>query len=144
MSWKFNPFTLTLDYFEDGQSGPVDNAKRLIDTKTCAENISALKLVTAINDTEILLAEPDTFSNSKVLGIALQAGTTGQEIEVLLFGKVDDNTFMFTVNNPLYLKTNGTISDIEPSLPSENFNETIGYSLGSGSIFINIQEPIKL
>lgn len=142
MSWRFNPFTQTLDYFKESLAS--DSAKRLVDTKTCAEVISALKLVVALNDDEILLAEPDTFENAKVLGVALQAGNIGDEIEVLLFGKLEDVSLTFTINDPLFLKASGSISDTAPVSPAETFNTTIGHSLGSGAIFVNIQEPIRL
>jgi hypothetical protein len=143
MSYKWNPFTGTLDYFDDQATGS-DDAKRLTDLKTCAVDISALQLVKAINDSEIAIATPDDFSNAKVLGMALTAGTTGNQIEILLFGKLEDPFFNFTVNQPLFLKDNGVTSNVAPTLPTENFNTTIGHSLGTGAIFLNIQEPIEL
>lgn len=142
MSWKFNPFTTNLDYFEDVAA--VDDAKRLSDDKTCGEDISALKLVRAINDDEVVLAKPDTFSTSKVLGIAIQAGLTGEAITILLFGKVSDPFFNFPVNDPLFLSNNGEITNVPPVLPLQIYSTNIGHSLGSGAIFINISDPIEL
>jgi hypothetical protein len=136
MSWKYNPFTQELDYFEER-----DSAKRLEDKKTCAEVISALKIVRAINDTEVVLADNLTYTNCKALGIALQAGNIGTEIDILLLGKVTDPAFTFTINEPLFLTAGGVITSTPPS---NNFSVNIGHSLGNGAIFININEPIEL
>ena len=139
MSWKFNPFTGNLDYFEETEI--VDSAKRLSDTRICDENISALKLVRAVNDTDIVLANKTDYIESKVLGIALQTGVTGNEIEVLLFGKVEDSFFTFPLNQPLFLDLNGAITSTPPTT---DFSVNIGHSLGLGAIFIDIKEQIEL
>lgn len=141
MSYKFNPFTGNLDYFEESESIVNDSAKFLVDDRVLAENISALKLVRAINESEIVLAEPTTYNESKVLGVTLQGGVTTDEVEVLLFGKLEDPSFNFPLNEPLFLTTNGTITDVPPVT---GFSANIGYSLGLGAIFINVQEQVEL
>lgn len=139
MSYKFNPLTGQLDYFEETEG--TDSAKFLLDTRICAEVISALRLVTAINDTEIVLANKDNYTESKVLGISLQAGNIGNEIEVLLFGKVEDSSFNFPLNEPLFLDLNGVITSTPPT---SDFSVNIGHSLGLGAIFIDVKEAIEL
>jgi hypothetical protein len=109
--------------------------------KILSENISALKLVSAINLTEIKVSEPDTFENSKVIGIAIEGGTTGEKKKILEFGELADAFFTFALNVPLFLGLNGVVTDAPQSV---GFNVTIGHSLGSGAIFIDIQEPIEL
>jgi len=136
MSYKYNAITGQLDYFEDSEA-----AKLLIDTRICDENISALRLVTAIDSTDIELANNNIYSSSKVLGLSLQSGNIGDEIEVLLFGKVEDNSFSFTLNEPLFLTSNGQITS---TAPTSDFSVNIGHSLGVGAIFIDIKEPIEI
>lgn len=139
MPYKWNAITGQLDYFQD--TATTDDAKRLVDTKTCAENISALRLVNATDDTSIELADPSAYTTGIVLGVALQAGLLGEDIEVLLFGKLEDVSFTFTLNEPLFLTANGVITSTPPTT---GFSVNIGHSLGSGAIFVNIKEPIEL
>lgn len=140
MSYKFNPLTGQLDYFEEQQQTTVDSAERLKDTKVCAEVISALKMVRAVSDTDILKGNYTTYESAKCLGIALQSGSVGTSIDVLLFGKVEDPFFNFPVNAPLFLGLDGSITTV--SNATDDFSVTIGYSLGAGAIFIKIEEPI--
>jgi len=141
MSFKFNPLTGQLDYFEEQTTPVIDAAKRLEDSRVCSEDISALKLVIAISDTNIILANKTDYINSKVLGISLQAGVTGSTIDVLLFGKIEDPFFSFPLNEPLFLDLNGTITNVPPTI---DFSVNIGHSLGVGAIFIDIKEQIQL
>lgn len=122
----------------------VPGAERLTETRTANETISALQLVTAISDTHIEVAEPDTYNNATALGVALGAGTIGQQVPILLFGKLEDPLFTFPVNDPLFLHPSGLISNIAPALPTESFSTMVGFSLGSGAIFVNIERPIGL
>lgn len=119
-------------------------ASLLTDTKTYIETISALKLVNAVNDTDVRVADPNSFNEGKVLGIAVSFGNNGDKRSIVLFGKIEDASFTFNVNDPLFLSPTGSITDIPPSLPTSNFSVNIGYSLGAGAIFLNIQEPIAL
>ena len=110
-------------------------------TKIYAENISALQLVTASSSTEVKIAEPAVFNTAKVLGVAFQGGITGFDGRIILSGVLEDPIFNYPVNDLLYLGTNGTITNTPPVV---GFSVTVGYSLGNGSIFIKIEEPIEL
>ena len=120
-------------------------AEFLSETKTYVETISALKLVNATSQTHVQIADPSTlFEDSKTLGLATSFGNSGDQRPIILFGKVEDVSFNYTVNTLLYLDVNGSITDVPPSLPTSQFSVNIGYSLGTGAIFLNIQEPIEL
>lgn len=120
-------------------------AASLIETKTYNETISALKLVSGVNDTNVEVADPaGTFENATVMGIATLAGLTSDKRPISLFGKVEDLSFNYPVNTPLYLGLNGNITDVPPSLPTFTYSVNVGYSLGTGAVFINIREPIEL
>lgn len=110
-------------------------------SKIASETISALKLVTSISPTNVELANPDNFENSKVIGVSIEGASTGQKFKILEFGELADPFFSFALNSPLFLGLDGVITDTPPS---SDFNVTIGHSLGNGAIFIDIQEPIEL
>jgi len=129
-----------------GQAIPtsVDNAKRLIDTKTADSSMSALTFVMATSDTTVDFANNNlAYSDATVLGITLGSVAAGGQVEILLFGKLEDPFFSYPVNDILFLTTGGSISNTAPTTIGEHVS-TIGYSLGAGSIFLNIEKPIIL
>jgi len=141
MSFRFNPLSGTFDYF----SPPSDTAKRVVETKTADVNMSALTFVYATSDTNVDKATNDgTYAQATVLGMTLSSVVAGNQVDILLFAKVEDPFFTYTVNDLLFLGTNGTITNVAPSLPLATHSTSIGQSLGSGAIFINIEKSIIL
>ena len=132
MGFKFNPTTSKLDLVNDENSNQY--------TKTASHIISALKLISAIDETSVAYAENDSYENSKVLGITLNAAGIGDDVTIQCFGEIKDPSFNFTVNEPLFLGSNGTIT----STPSNPFVVNIGHGMGSGSIFLKINEQIEI
>ena len=141
MSYKFNPITGKFDYYND-----IDAVKRLEELKTLDNTISALKIVTATSDNNVNIAtSDDTYEAASSMGVLLNAGTTGTQRAILLFGKLTDNSFSFPVRSILFLGKGGAITDIAPDIASGDTHLTvIGYSLGGNSIFVNIEKPIIL
>lgn len=137
MSYKFNPFTGTLDYFENSGEAKLPN----IGEFEAGEAISALKLVRASDLATVLIGEKDTYVNSKCLGVALNTVLAGETLEVQEFGKLEDAFFNFPLNEPLFLGLNGLITDTPPV---SGFSINIGHGLGTGAIFIDIREQIEL
>ena len=119
------------------------SAKEIVVTLTAKGTISALRLVRAFSDTEVSIAEPGTiFEDAQVFGIALSAAVDGAPVSVLVFGSVSDAFFTtFPVNSPLFLGAAGIVT-ISP--PLTGHWTSVGKSLGSGKIFIDIEEPIVL
>jgi len=107
----------------------------VVDKYEADETISALKLVTATSDSNAEVAEPDTFANSKVLGLAMTTGNLGDKIKILTFGPIKDPFFTFGLNEELFLGPSGVVTNNVAGL---NFVTRIGHSLGSGAIFIDI------
>ena len=124
--------------------GSTGSGKEIKLFKDAAEIISALKLVRAINDLEIRVASSTVdFTTAQVLGMAITAGIIGAKIQVLVLGEFTDALFSgFTVNNPLFLASNGSITETPPG-PTD-FRSQIGKALGNSAIFINIEQPIEL
>lgn len=140
MSFKFNPISGKFDYYNEST-----DAKRVTDLKTADVAMSALTFVTATSDTNISKAiNNGTFSEATVLGMTLSVAPLGGDVEILMFGKIKDPFFTYPVNTLLFLSTNGTITDVAPSLPLATHSTEIGHSLGNGAIFLNINKPIIL
>lgn len=122
---------------------PSDQSKRLIDTYTAGETLSALKLVVDNGGKTAFLGEKNsTYEEATVIGVTLTAATLGNQVEVLLFGLLEDASFTFPNNVPLFLTAGGTITDSAPV--AGEFFVRIGRSQGTGAIFVDIEEPTEL
>jgi hypothetical protein len=119
----------------------VPSAQRLETTYVAGVAVGALKFVRVNASQELILGGNDTYNNSKVIGITLEAGGIGDEVTILLFGKLDDVSFTFPVNDSLFLSASGAITNVPPTSGTSTL---VGHSLGVGSIFVKIERPITL
>lgn len=110
--------------------------------KVATENISAIKVVTLDNPTDVSLATHDgTCPEATAFGVSRTSASTGGNLEIVTSGKLYDSSFNFPVNAPLFVGVNGSITDIAPTT---GYLTQIGTSGGPGFITININPPIEL
>jgi len=109
--------------------------------KLAGENISALKLVYLFDKNTVKTADRSAFNTSKSVGVTKSVGILGLDVEIIQFGELIDSFFTFPKNDPLFIGPNGAVTNTPPLT---GFSTTIGHSMGSGGIYIDIQEPIKL
>lgn len=117
------------------------DSQKLVTTFISNGDISAMKPVRAIDLSNVIIANDNTYLESRVIGITTHAALDGEPIKVQLFGKLDDASFNFPLNEPLFVNEFGNITDI---FSLDDFHSKIGYSLGNGSIFVQPAEPIEL
>ncbi len=117
-------------------------AKRLSITKKATHNISALKVLKFDSSDYVSYATSNTtFEDATAIGISLTAATTGNDVEILLFGVLEDPFFSFPVNAGVYLTTSGGLSDTPPV---SGYLSKVGNSLGTGAIFFKSERAISL
>lgn len=110
---------------------------------TAGHDISALKLVRFSNPITIVYATKNgSREDAQVIGMTMNAGTTGSDIKVMTLGKVDDAFFNYSLNTDLFLGNSGEIATSVGN-PGE-YRVSIGKGLGSGSVYIDIDEPIGM
>jgi hypothetical protein len=123
-----------------GPPGPGADALQLTFKATTA--MSALRLVKADSLTHVGLATNNsTYEAAQAIGVTLNAAGAGADVDVLLFGKLEDVFFTFPLGATLFVGTNGNITDVAPS---SGFLTQIGHALGTGAIFINVEPPVSL
>jgi len=120
---------------------PTDSAVKLSFSKIADNTISALQIVRLTSDTNIDLADKSVLGTALAAGIAINGGTVGSTIVVVAAGIVEDASFTYTLNDILFLNTSGAITTVAPTT---GFSTVIGKSLGTGAIYINIEQPIAL
>jgi hypothetical protein len=121
-----------------------ESAQFLTVTRVLDENCSQYKLVSASSGTNIVIATHADTDKARVLGMALEAGNTGDSIKVLLFGNIT-NGFSFGLNKHLYLQA-GDMTETPPSPPVGVtwYITEVAFSNGSGSVFINPKSPLEI
>jgi hypothetical protein len=118
---------------------------RLTTTRKATVAVSALRLVKFDSSTHISPATNDAaYSDAQVIGMALNSAVIGGDVAILLFGAATDAFFAYAVNDNLFLGVNGVITDIPPSAPTANFLVRVGSSMGTGAIFLNMEQPVSL
>ena len=128
-------------------AGPQESVEKLALERLSDQAISALKLVRLTSDTTVDIADATlTYGESITAGIATStAAGVGQTIFIQTYGVVEDPFFTFPLNDLLFLGASGTITNVAPSLGAgDTHRVVVGKSLGVGSIFITIEEPIIL
>ena len=111
--------------------------------KIYGESLAGLKLVVASSPTEVVSANIDSYNNARVFGITTEVGLITETHPILILGIVDDVSLNYPVNTPLFLGAGGDITDTPTTISGEFITE-IGYSLGAGSIFISLSEPMEI
>ena len=144
MPFKYNPFTGTLDY--NPPKSTMNSATSLQVTRTALEEIFSGECVMSSSASEVRLATNDqTVDKALVLGIAVNHALPGENVTVVIMGVINNSNYSaFTLNSPLFLDSNGGITDVRPVLPTSKYLLQVAKSLGSNSIFIQIETPTQL
>lgn len=133
MSWKFNPFTGTLD-----QTG-ADPTPETVVEYPADEDISAMKVVYK-TPTGVALADSQVSGKERAIGLSLNAANAGDIVSVKLFGQVSDSIFSaFALNDLLFLSSAGALT---ATVPPSGFRVAVGTCLGSNEFLVDIGEII--
>jgi len=83
---------------------------------------------------------PDTQYISNVIGLALNQGGDGADIEVCIIGKVTDPTFNFTIKKNVYIGIGGYLTQ---TIPDKSVY-IIGKAIAKNSILVSLSQPFIL
>ena len=131
----------------NGLSGPKGDKGESgkIETFICGENvgIGGHRVVYLDNANRLIKYASNDNLNSvkKIVGITTQASTFENEQNVITSGELSDPSFNFTnINEPIYLGTNGLITQNYPS----GTCIILGFALSLNKMYVNIQQLIIL
>lgn len=111
-----------------------------IDFDVADGNVSAIKAIyKTING--VAHGDPSTYAEATIIGVSITGNTNGNVIKYKIAGKLEDSSFSFPVNDPIYLGSDGAITNTPPTI---GHSTRLGSSLGVGAIQIEIEEPIIL
>lgn len=119
-----------------GSGDVVQSAKDIVSEGELGESVAKNDLIYLDNAGLIFKATANgTLAQARVVGIMTEGGVTGETKPYLVFGRVDDVSFVFAKRD-LFLGNNGAIV-VDIPLDATHY-KPIGQVLKSGSIFINI------
>lgn len=108
------------------------------ETITASENLGGHRVITI----EGYYASKDTDTDKfKVLGLTTGAVSTGASATVQTFGSITENTWNWTVGEPVFLSTNGLLTQ---TIPTTGYRLIIGIPITTTTLFVDISEPIIL
>ena len=83
-------------------------------TLVAGQNLSALRAVTTNGSGEAVYASNDTLANAQVVGITVNAATSGDNVTIKTSSIIDDASWNWT-KGTVYLGTNGQLTQTAPS-----------------------------
>jgi len=101
--------------------------------------VSALKLVRLDSNNKLVVADKDI--DSTLLGLTTQSAIADAFPTVILSGLYSDSSWNWTRGSPLYLGTNGNISDL---VPLSGFIVPIGHAENTTIINLNISQGVQI
>ena len=123
-----------------GPAGPAGTAETVEKSYVTAQALGSGRVVYVNSDGKIDYADNTTPAHyDKVIGITKQAGASGDNVTVIMFGQFTDSWYAFNVGDSIYLTTNGQLSDTPPT---SGFLMKIAYAIKTDVIFIRIDRSI--
>lgn len=98
-----------------------------------------------INQQEVIYADATIAEHANlVIGLTLNAANAGDSIEVVFYGEVIEPTWAWTLGLPIFLATDGTLTQTAPTSGVADFSLVVGFPITPTKIFVNFREPIFL
>lgn len=89
-------------------------------------------------------ASNDTLAHAqRVVGITTSANNVDAPTSIATFGDVNEPSWNWTLDQPIYLGTNGLLTQTPPAAPAV-FSLVIGFPVSSTTLFVNPASPIVL
>jgi hypothetical protein len=81
----------------------------------------------------------------RVVGITLNAANPGFEVSIALHGDVEEPSWSWEPNKPVWVGSNGVLTQVEPSVENgDAFSQVIGFAWTPTKVFLRVQPPLSL
>lgn len=113
----------------------------LKERKQLNQATSAIKAVRSTGSNSVMEADSSDISTARVYGITWQGGNAGAIVDVITAGKISDPSISVTIDQPVYLGSNGALTT---TAPTSGVHCLIGFGVETNTILVRISEPIQL
>lgn len=112
--------------------------------RPAGEILGGHRIVYINSDGKAYYASNTILSDSvRALGITLNAAAVDDNVSIQSFGEVIETSWSWTMGSPIYLSSNGQLTQTPPVSPAL-FQRIIGFPLTTTSLFFSFREPIIL
>ena len=109
---------------------------------TAGQALSGHKMVVLDSAGEAIYADNTTMTHiHKVLGMTIGASSIGTDANILTHGKLTEPTWSWTLDLPIFLISNGSLSQ---TAPTSGFSQVVAFPLSATSVMVDLREPISL
>lgn len=77
-------------------------------------------------------------------GVTSGAANQGEPATAVIVGRLEESTWSWTTGAPIYVGTNGLLTQTPPSAPAAEFLLEVGVALAPTVMFVDPQMPIRL
>lgn len=128
-----------------GSSGTGSDVGQVKLTVIASANLSGHRAITRRIDGTVEYADNTTASHLHApIWLTMSAVSLGAETEVLVYGTLTEPSWSWVPQLPLYLGTNGVITQTPPSPPGALFLAPLGVATGPTTVFVDRQPSILL
>lgn len=111
-------------------------------SKVAGVNISGHRVVRVSGNDTVDYADKDSLSDiNKVIGVTLGASAQNDPINIQTNGEIEDVSFNWNINLPIYLGNNGYLTQV---LPTTGFLLQVAIPVSNTKINVSIKQPILL
>lgn len=133
------------DFAHRGQKGDKGDAGSAGITRLAAIALGGHRLVMNSTDGGLIYASNDVAQSAyTILGITMGAAVVNAPVDVQGFGLMTEPTWAWVPNAPIYLGTNGLLTQVVPSAPTALFSLVVGFAISATAIFLNLHEAIYI
>ena len=131
---------------DKGDKGDAGDSNTVV-TMTAGSALGGHRIVAqspTINNTVVYADASNSAHANLVFGMTLNAVSEGGTVDVAICGEFTEPTWAWTLGLPIFLGTNGTLTQTVPTANVANFSLVVGFPITATKIFVNIREPIFL
>lgn len=126
-----------------GRQGDIGPAGGTATTETAGEALGGHRIARLDAGGDAVYASNDVPADAlSVLGLTLGAAVLGDPIDVQRMGEVTEPSWTWSLDQPVYLGTNGGLTQTAPSAPAAAFQLIVGFPVSATTLFVSLREPI--
>lgn len=94
---------------------------------------------------QAIYADAGTLAHmNRIVGMSTGAAIAGAPITSQLVGEFTEGSWNWTLDVPIYLGTNGHLTQVQPTSPGSLFSLVVAFPISATRIFLNPREPILI
>lgn len=125
-----------------GPAGPTGGDTAILGETRIADGAVGGHRVVVITPDGVSHASATTLGHAtKIYGITLGAAGSGDEVQVVTRGRIEESSWAWTPDGPLFFSGDGVLTQ---SVPTNVYSVRVGTALSATVIFVELGEPIIL